>query len=195
MVTPERLQRLRGVLERRQDDVTVVLDNVHDAHNASAVLRSADGFGLGRIALLYTDQELPSLSKGVSGHTRKWMTLERYGDVASCVAALRGRGERIVATHVDAELMSHLGMDWTQPVALVLGNEHTGCTPEMRAAADATVSIPMRGMAQSFNVSVAAAIILAELSRQRAGQGMYEPQWNGAKEALYRSWLARETAR
>ena len=63
----------------------------------------------------------------------------------------------------------------------------------MRAAADATVAIPMQGMAQSFNVSVAGAIILAELYRQRAEQGMYRPQWNEAKETLYRSWLARET--
>ena len=195
MPTEERLQRLRSVLERRQDDVTVVLDNVHDAHNASAVLRSADGFGVGRIALLYTDQEMPELSKGVSGYTRKWMTLERYGDVESCLAALRGRGERVVATHVAPGSASHLAVDWTQPVALVLGNEHTGCTPAMQAAADETVSIPMLGMAQSFNVSVAAAIILAELYRQRAGQGMYQPEWNGTKEALYHSWLARETAK
>ena len=193
MPTPERMERLRSVLSRRQDDVTVVLDNVHDAHNASAVLRSADGFGVGRIALLYTEHPMPSLSKGVSGFTRKWMTIDRYDDVASCVAALRGRGDRIVATHVQEKASTHLAVDWTGPVALVLGNEHEGCSVEMRAAADATVAIPMQGMAQSFNVSVAAAIILAELYRQRAEQGMYQPDWNGAKEALYRSWLARET--
>ena len=193
MPTEQRLRRLRAVLERRQDDVTVVLDNVHDAHNASAVLRSADGFGIGRVALLYTEHPTPAISKGVSGYTRKWMTIEQYGDTASCVAAVRARGEQIVATHVEPGAHSHLEIDWTGPVALVLGNEHEGCTPAMRAAADATVAIPMQGMAQSFNVSVAGAIILAELFRQRAKQGMYQPEWNTTKETLYRSWLARET--
>ena len=193
MPTEQRLRRLRNVLERRQDDVTVVLDNVHDAHNASAVLRSADGFGVGRVALLYTDHPTPTISKGVSGYTRKWMTIDHYGDAAACVSALRARGEQIIATHVEAGARSHLAIDWTRPVALVLGNEHEGCTPAMRAAADATVAIPMQGMAQSFNVSVAGAIIMAELYRQRAEQGMYRPQWNEAKERLYRSWLARET--
>jgi tRNA (guanosine-2'-O-)-methyltransferase len=195
MPTEQRLQRLRSVLARRQNDVTVVLDNIHDAHNASAILRSADGFGVGRIALLYTDQPLPSLSKGVSGFTRKWMTFENYDSHADCLAALRDRGEQIVATQLTTGAPSHLEIDWTQSVAIVLGNEHEGCTPAIQEAADATVTIPMQGMAQSFNVSVAASIILAELYRQRSGQGMYRPEWNGAKEALYRSWLARETVR
>ena len=193
MPTEQRLRRLRSVLERRQDDVTVVLDNVHDAHNASAVLRSADGFGIGRVALLYTEHPTPAISAGVSGYTRKWMTIDQYDDTASCVAALRARGEQIVATHVEPGARSHLEIDWTHPVAVVLGNEHEGCTPAMRAAADATVAIPMQGMAQSFNVSVAGAIILAELFRQRAKRGMYQPEWNTTKETLYRSWLARET--
>ena len=159
MATPQRRERLRRVLARRQDNVTVVLDNVHDAHNASAVLRSADGFGVGRIALLYTDHPMPSLSKGVSGHTRKWMTIERYDDAEACLAALRARGERVVATHAAAGSPSYLALDWTGPVAIVLGNEHEGCSPAMRAAADTAVAIPMQGMAQSFNVSVAAAIV------------------------------------
>lgn len=192
MPTARRRRRLRDVLERRQDDVIVVLDNIHDPHNASAVLRSADAFGVARIALLYTTQEMPELSKGVSGYTRKWMDIERYQDTEACIDALRAEGVRIIATNVQEDACSHLETDWTHPVALVLGNEHEGCSAEMRAAADATVAIPMVGMAQSFNVSVAGAIILAELYRQRAGAGMYRPEWNSAKEALYRSWLARE---
>ena len=192
MATPQRRERLRRVLARRQDDVTVVLDNVHDAHNASAVLRSADGFGVGRIALLYTDHPMPSLSKGVSGHTRKWMTIERYDAAEACLAALRVRGERVVVTHAAAGAPSHLSLDWTGPVAIVLGNEHEGCSPAMRAAADTAVAIPMQGMAQSFNVSVAAAIVLAELCRQRMQRGTYEEHWSASKEALYRQWLTRE---
>ena len=194
MPTSRRRQRLRHVLERRQDDVTVVLDNVHDAHNASAVLRSADGFGIGRIALLYTDNPMPVLPDGVSGFTRRWLQIDSYDDPPTCIGALRARGERIIATHLQEDTTSQLEVDWTGPVALILGNEHQGCTPEMRAAADATVAIPMLGMAQSFNVSVAGAIILAELYRQRAAHGMYQPKWNRVKEALYRSWLARESA-
>ena len=194
MPKPERLQRLRRVLARRQDDVTLVLDNVHDAHNASAVLRSADGFGVGRIVLLYMNRPIPRLSKGVSGHTRKWMQIDRYDDPEACLTALRARGERVVATHLATGAASHLAVDWTGPIAIVLGNEHEGCSPAMLAGADASVAIPMQGMAQSFNVSVAAAILLAELYRQRLARGGYQERWSDPKEALWEEWLAREIA-
>ena len=172
-----------------------MLDNIHDPHNASAILRSADSFGVGFVTLLYTHQEPPEISKGVSGYSHKWMTVEPFAEAAACVAALRGRGLRIISTHIDPSARSHTEIDWTQHCAIVLGNEHTGCSKEMLALSDERVFIPMQGMAQSFNVSVSAGILLAELWRQRDAAGMYAPQWSGGKEALFRAWVARDDER
>lgn len=192
MVSERRRKRMRAVLARRQLDLEVVLDNVHDAHNASAVVRTADGFGVGSVGLLYTDEAFPDVSAGVSGYARKWTTFHEYGSAAACVAACRARGMRVVATHLGRGARSYLDVDWTQPTAVAFGNEHRGCTPELIDAADATIRIPMQGMAESFNVSVAAAIVLAEAHRQRLAAGLYAPAWNDAKEAVWREWLARE---
>jgi len=192
MATPERLRTLRAVLERRQEDLQVVLDNLHDSHNASAVLRTCDGFGVGTVHLLSTDNPLPEISKGVSGYTRKWLEMPSYESTRACVSVLKAEGLRIVATHVDDSARSYLEIDWTEPVALVLGNEHRGCTEEMLAEADERVKVPMQGMAQSFNVSVSAGILLGEAYRQRMAAGRYEVSWSEGKERLYQQWLERD---
>lgn len=192
MPTPERLRTLRAVLERRQEDLQVVLDNLHDSHNASAVLRTCDGFGVGTVHLLSTDNPLPEISKGVSGYTRKWLEMPSYKSTRACVSVLKAEGLRIVATHVDDSARSYLEIDWTEPVALVLGNEHRGCTEEMLAEADERVKVPMQGMAQSFNVSVSAGILLGEAYRQRMAAGRYEASWSEGKERLYQQWLERD---
>ena len=192
MPTPERIQRLRAVLERRQDDVELVLDNIHDAHNVSAILRSCDGFGVGAVGLLYTDHPFPKLSAGVSGFSEKWISISKFRDAESCVEALHERGRRVYAAALGPDSRSYLDVDWTEPAAIVMGNEHRGCTEEVLALADQRISIPMHGMAHSFNVSVAAAIMLAEMHRQRLDAGMYRPAWTDAKDRVYRLWLERE---
>ena len=192
MPTPGRVHRLRSVLERRQDDLCLVLDNIHDTHNASAILRTCDGFGIGRIAFLYTDNPVPEIVAGVAARTEKWMRIAHYQHVQRCVDSLRGQHGRVLATHLDAGARSYLEVDWTQPAAIVFGNEHRGCSEEVLARADYAISVPMQGMAQSFNVSVAAGIILGELYRQRAARGLYAPSWSDGKERVYETWLARE---
>lgn len=189
MVTERRRRRMREVLARRRDDLVVVLENIHDAHNASAVLRSCDAFGVGAIALCYTDEEFPKISSGVAANVQKWLQIERYDSVAACVAALRARQLRIHATELGGEPTDYLDTDWTQPAAIVLGNEHRGCSAEMLEAADARVAIPMLGFVESLNVSVAAAVLLAEASRQRRHA---QPPWTPSKEAVLQEWIKRE---
>jgi tRNA (guanosine-2'-O-)-methyltransferase len=186
---------MRRVLERRQRDFHVVIENVRDPHNASAVLRTADGMGFDRIDLLYTTQELPELSKKVSGHTRKWMALRSFDDVDACFETLRAEGLRVYATHVDAGAVDYREIDWTQPSAVVFGNEHAGCAPDVLEAADVRVYLPMLGMAESFNVSVSAAVLLSEVQRQREAAGMFEPSWDEEREARLASWISRDEAR
>jgi len=183
---------MREVLERRQPSLAVVLENVHDRHNASAVMRSCDAFGVGAVHLLYTEEAFPRVADGVAGHARRWLALERWEDRAACTTALRERGIALYATAPGPGAVPHTEIDWTKPAAIALGNENRGCSAELLAAADARVWVPMRGMVESLNVSVAAAIVLAEAARQREAAGMYEPRWDDERERTLNAWLDRE---
>jgi tRNA (guanosine-2'-O-)-methyltransferase len=191
-ITERRLQRMRAVLERRQPTLAVVLENVHDRHNASAVLRSCDAFGVGAVHLLYTEEAFPLITDSVAGHAQRWLALERWDDRASFAAALRERGITLYATAPGPDAVPPTEVDWTQPAAIALGNENRGCSEELLALADARVWIPMRGMVESLNVSVAAATVLAEAARQREAAGMYAPRWDDEREHTLLAWLARE---
>ena len=191
-ITERRLARMREVLERRHDDLVVVIENIHDAHNASAILRSCDAFGVGRIALVYTDQLFPEISKGVAAKVEKWLQIDRYESAEECVSALHAEGIAVYATALTDEAQDYLSVDFSGPSAIVLGNEHSGCSAEMVALADGALIVPMAGFVQSLNVSVAAAVILAEMARQRRDT---EPVWTARKAALERDWIARESSR
>ena len=190
MVTGRRRGRMREVLSRRWDDLAVVIENVHDAHNASAILRSCDAFGAGRVGLCYTDEEFPKISGGVAAKVQKWLEIERYGSAVECVKALHARGLAVYATCLEEGARDYVEVDWRRPSAVVLGNEHRGCSEEMLGLADGAVRIPMAGFVDSLNVSVAAAVLLAEAARQR--RGMARPRWTAEREALLESWLERE---
>ena len=193
MPTERRLQKMREVLARRQFDLQVVVDHVHDPHNASAILRTSDGFGVHTINLLYNREEFPEISSGVAGYAKKWLTIRRFEEASTLVKTLRGEGLRVYATNLAPGSLDYRDVDWTQPSAVVFGNEHRGCTQEVIDLADASVLIPMQGMAQSFNVSVSAGIILSEAFRQRSAAEMYPSRWGEEHEALLREWLARES--
>ena len=183
---------MRAVLERRQPTLAVVLENVHDRHNASAVLRSCDAFGVGTVHLLYTQETLPRLTDGVSGHVQRWLTFERWDDHATCAATIHDRRLTLYATAPGPDAVPHTEIDWTQPAAIAFGNENRGCSEELLALADTKVWVPMRGMVESLNVSVAAATVLAEAARQREKVGMYQPSWDDERERTLTAWLARE---
>ena len=183
---------MRQVLERRHDDLVVVIENIHDAHNASAILRSCDAFGIGRIALVYTNHVFPEISRGVAAKVEKWLQIDRYESAEQCVSTLRDEGIKVYATNLTDDSQDYLDVDFSGPSAIVLGNEHAGCSAEMVALADASIIIPMTGFAQSLNVSVAAAVLLAEIARQRRDT---QPAWTERKSALQRAWIDRESSR
>ena len=193
-VTERRRRRMLDVLCRRQPDLTVVIENVHDPHNISAVLRSCDAVGIMTVHLVYTVEERPPLSRISSASAMKWLDIVDHPDIASCYAALRAEGFTIYATHVDAASRDLYDVDLTQPVALVFGNEHRGVSGEALANADAAVVIPMMGMVQSLNISVACAVSLYEALRQRRAAGAYaQPKLSGPDiEARITHWLQRE---
>ncbi len=171
--TVRRLHRLRSVLEHRQPDLTVVLENVHDPHNVSAVLRSCDAVGVGDIHLLYTQEEFPDIGHASSGGVRKWMEFHHYDSVEKCVSTLRDAGYSILATSLGEETDDLYEGDYTLPTAFVFGNEHRGVSPEMEKGADRLIQIPMVGFVESLNISVASAVTLYEAMRQRLHHGRY----------------------
>ncbi len=193
ILTPLREAKIRKVLAHRQKDLTLVLSNIHDPHNVSAIYRSCDAFGVAHIHLHYTDTAFPVLGAKSSASARKWIETIRHKNAADLFAALQARNMQVYATSCSPEAKSISDIDFTKPSAIILGNEHGGVEESLMAGATAEVYIPMYGMIQSFNVSVAAAIILAEASRQRKLAGMYEEPTYSEEEraALYAAWAKK----
>ena len=191
--TPAREARIREVLRARQRDLALALANIHDPHNVSAIYRSCDAFGVARVWLYYTRVPFPKLSRKSSGSASKWVESERAGDPDALAADLRSRGMRILATSFSPRARPLSEWDFLGPTAIILGNEHDGVEKELLERADGEIYIPMRGMIQSLNVSVAAAIILAEAARQREAAGCYSrpaPD-SEAFENRVREWLKK----
>jgi tRNA (guanosine-2'-O-)-methyltransferase len=173
MRTERRLNRLEQVLRCRQPDLTVVVENVHDPHNVSAVLRSCDAAGVMAVQLIYTDAEFPDIGKKSSASAKKWVELRRFDGVKKCYDTLHDEGFRIFATSLEKKSSSLYEVDLTQKVAIVVGNEHEGVSREATQRADGVLLIPMYGMIESLNVSVATAVILFEAVRQRIAAKSY----------------------
>ncbi|MEJ5350481.1 MAG: TrmH family RNA methyltransferase [Melioribacteraceae bacterium] len=172
--TPERLQKITNAASSRQFSLRVVIENIHDAHNVSAIFRTCDAVGVPKITLLYTKETFPKIHKVTSASANKWVDVEKFDDVKKCVDSLHAEGFKIYASFLDKNARNLYDLDLTQKVAFVFGNEHRGVSDEMKKLADDLFYIPMRGMVQSLNVSVAAAVTLYESQRQRAAKGMYD---------------------
>lgn len=173
MRSERRMKRLEDVLRHRQPDLTVVMENIHDPHNVSAVLRSCDAAGAMSVQLVYTNNDFPKIGKKSSASARKWIERRPFPSIPECYAKLHDEGFTIYATHLAAEAKSPYEVDLTKKVAIVVGNEHAGVTDEAAAQADGIIQIPMFGMIQSLNVSVATAVLLFEAVRQRIAAGHY----------------------
>jgi len=192
-VSDRRAEKFRRVLERRQSDLTVVLENIHDPHNVSAILRSCDAVGVLRVELLYTVEKFPKIGRKSSSSANKWLERRKHTSVAECYACLRQEGFRIYATRLGEAARSLYELDLHGPAALVFGNEHRGVSDEAAAQADGNFHIPMMGMIQSLNVSVAAAVALYEALRQRLNAGKFgtPPLPGEERERLFEDWVRR----
>ncbi len=188
-----RIEKINAVLRKRQPDLTVVMENIHDPHNVSAVLRSCDAVGVMQVELLYTIEKFPRIGKKSSSSANKWLERRKHTSVDECYATLRREGFTIYATSLDAASLSLYDLDLTKKVALVFGNEHRGVSDEARQKADATFMIPMAGMVQSLNISVACAVSLYEAMRQRLSRRHYEAAKLSSEELerLFHDWIKR----
>ena len=193
-ITQRRLQHMASVLARRQPDVSIVLEDVHDPHNVSAVLRSCDATGVFDVHLIYDVDQPPELSKGVAAGTQRWLRTTHQPDIEASYDLLRKQGQTIYATTLAGEALDVYDVDLTAPCALVFGNESRGLSTKAIEEADACVRIPMMGMAESLNISVACAVILFEAMRQRRMSGLFdEPAAEiETMRATLERWLERD---
>lgn len=173
-MTPERLNKLKTVLDRRQDGLAVVMENVNDPHNISAVMRTCDAVGIQDIYVLNTKIAKHSrFGPRSSSSAAKWLTVHHFDDLDACFSELRQRYDKILTTHLGTDSVNLFDIDFTQRVALVFGNEHDGVSEEIRALADGNFLVQQMGIIQSLNISVACAVSIYEAMRQRVAAGMY----------------------
>lgn len=173
MSTPKRFHRIRAVLDRRQPDLTVLLEDLQAPRNLAAVVRSLDAVGGLEAHAVWPAGKLP-ISRPASGGNRKWVPVRKHRTLTEALARLKERGFRILVADPVETSTDFRQVDYLRPTAILLGNEDFGVTPEAREGADERVAIPMSGMGTSLNVSVAAALILFEAQRQRAAAGFYD---------------------
>src|ERR1700742_2567060 len=174
-MTPEREQRITSVLDKRQSNLTIVLENVFDPHNISAVMRTCDAVGVQDVYILNTRiSRHKKWGAKSSSSAAGWLTIHQYTDAGECFGDLRRRADRIFTTHLSSDAVSLYTMDLTGRIALVFGNEHAGVSDEIRALSDGNFIIPQVGIIQSLNISVACAVTLYEAFRQKTAAGHYE---------------------
>jgi tRNA (guanosine-2'-O-)-methyltransferase len=190
-MTPERHKRIIEVLKKRQADLTVVLENVFDPHNISAVMRTCDAVGIQDIYILNT--KIPRHKKWgakSSSSAANWLSIHQYENAEECFSSLRKHYSTILTTHLSTDAVSLHELDMTKRIALVFGNEHSGVSEEIRALADGNFIIPQVGMIRSLNISVACAVTLYEAFRQKLEAGHYEKKSLSPEryEGLLKEW-------
>ncbi len=195
-MTSERKERIEYVLSHRQPDITVVMENVFDPHNISAVMRTCDAIGIQEIYVLNT--KIPRHKKWgsrSSSSAAKWLTIHQFDNADDCFRQLRLHYQKIYSTHLSADAISLYDIDFVQSIALVFGNEHLGVSEEIRNLCDGNFIIPQFGMIRSLNISVACAISIYEASRQKIAAGHYnacrlpEETYN----TLFENWSLNKT--
>lgn len=181
MLSEERMEKLLSAIGKRQWDITVILENVHDPHNLGAVMRSCESVGITEVHIIYTEETTNPdryIGRNASGGVSKWIDAHFYTDLHTCFEIVRSRYDKIYATHLYTDSVSVYEKDLTTSMAFLFGNEHKGISQEALSMCDGNIMIPMQGLAESLNVSVACSICLYETLRQRLVNHKYETKFD-----------------
>jgi len=191
MPTSRRQERINQVLVNRQGDLRVVLEDVVNTHNASAVVRTCEAAGIMYVDVIYNQPRTFPVNEAISTRAEKWLAINLYSSTRECLLSLQAKGFLIAATALSPEAMPYTEVDFTQKLAIVFGNEAEGISPLAREMADFLIKIPMRGMVQSLNLSVSVGIILFEALRQRHQENNWSQHRLTPKEIEFftRKWL------
>lgn len=169
----QRYARIREMLARRQPDLTVCMEQVHKPHNVSAIIRTADAVGVHEVHAVWPGNRMRTMASSAAG-SNSWVDVKTHRTIEDAVGVLKQRGMQILATHLSDKAVDFREIDYTRPTCILMGQEKTGITRQALDLADRDIIIPMTGMVQSLNVSVASALILYEAQRQRQNAGMYK---------------------
>lgn len=186
---------MRKVLSQRQPNVTVVLEDVHDPHNLSAVMRSCDAIGIMEVFVVNTlTPPITKLGKRSSAGAKKWVDLHAFENIEACMTAVKAKYEKVYATHLSQDSVSLYDLELTGSVALLFGNERLGLSEEILKYADGNFIIPMQGMVQSLNISVACAVSVFEVMRQRINAGLYSDHQlpTETMDTIFEGWVQRD---
>ncbi|PMN69854.1 tRNA (guanosine(18)-2'-O)-methyltransferase TrmH [Enterovibrio norvegicus] len=173
-MTPERFARIHEVLATRQPDLTVCMEEVHKPNNISAIIRTADAVGVHQVHAVWPRNSKMRTLGGTSAGARNWVDVVTHDNTPDAFAQLKAQGMQILVTNLSERAVDFREIDYTKPTAIVLGQEKTGISQQALEMADQDIIIPMVGMVQSLNVSVASGLILYEAQRQRQNAGMYQ---------------------
>ena len=191
--TEKRVEKIKWVLGKRQPSLRIVIENIHDPHNVSAIFRTCDAAGVPKVSLVYNIEKFPKIGKKSSASAYKWIEREKYKSIEECYNQLRKEKFTIYSSSLNSDSKNIYDLDFTKKTAIVFGNEHRGLSKEAEEGADETFFIPMYGMVQSLNVSVSAAITIYEALRQRSLQGLYDESELSQKELqkLINEWVKK----
>lgn len=172
-MTIERFEKIKACLDKRQPDLAVITDHMHKPHNVSAIMRTCDATGVFSLHAVMPEDETFRARSGIAMGSDKWLDVSVHHEISGVMESLKRDGFKIVAVHKSARSGSFREIDYCQKTAVLFGAELFGVSEAAADLADAHVSIPMQGMVESYNVSVAAAIVLTEAQRQREQAGFY----------------------
>jgi len=172
-VSQNRFQIITETLRRRQPDLTVFMDEVHKPHNLAAIVRTCDAVGIGEVHSVYPHGKV-RIGHGTAMGSNRWVKTTTYPNLEAGLLPLKAQGMQVLAAHFSERAVDFRSIDYTRPTVVLVGAEKLGVSEKAAELADQHVLIPMLGMVQSLNVSVATAIILYEAQRQREAAGLYQ---------------------
>jgi len=172
-MTPDRFEKIKTILNKRQPDLTVVMDNIHKPHNIAAILRSCDAVGVGKIHAKSKNSQIGLNLKAASG-SNHWVDVNVHNNLSELFKSIEKDNYTICVANNSINAIDFRDVDYTRPTAIILGAELDGVSKDSISFANQEIKIPMNGMVESLNVSVANAVILYEIQRQRKEAGLYD---------------------
>ena len=187
-VLPRRFKRIKSVLNKRIQDLTVLVEGVSKPHNLSAILRTCDAAGVFEANFIFNKNKVKTFNSTAQG-SQKWVKLNNYSSSIDAAKKLKKKGFKLFGTTLNKKSIDYRKLDFTQNTCFILGAEKWGLSDDLLAEVDECIYIPMYGMVQSLNVSVAASILLFEAIRQRDQVGLLPKNGEGIEQQKYQKTL------
>ena len=185
---PRRFKRLKSVLDRRTSDLTVLIENVEKPHNLSAIIRSCDAVGVLEAYAIFNKEKFLTFNSTAQG-SQKWVQINQYKVTTEAIKVLKNKGFKLFGTNLNPHSIDYRKCNFEGPTAFVLGAEKWGISKEAAALMDVHIHIPMRGMVESLNVSVAASALLFEAMRQRQAANIIPESGEGISQEIYKKTI------